>query len=269
MDYLDLFLNHKGLMTTHLNVRSIWNKIDLLRNTFTNNNVDIITFSESWLTSNIPDELIDIKGYNVIRNDRNWHDEPNSTNIKKGGGVCMYLKDCLKYKVDVLPKLTISSRDIECQNVELLLTNQKNVLIVSLYRPPNGNIETFSNIIEAALHDIDLPKKDVIILGDFNFDFLVKSNADTKCITRLISSFGLTKLINGPTRYSATKNSCIDQIVTDSNHIQHAGVADLNISDHQLIYFVKKKNKEHSVKISFEGRSYRNYDDQIFKNNLD
>ena len=46
--------------------------------------------------------------------------------------------------------------------------------------------------------------------------------------------FGLTNLINCPTRYGATKNSCIDQIVTNSNYIQYEGLADITISDHQF-----------------------------------
>ena len=121
------------------------------------------------------------------------------------------------------------------------------------------DVELFTNNIDAVLQNIDLSKKDVIILGDFNIDFLDKSSVDTKCINRLISGFGLTKLINSPTQYGATKNSCIDQIVTNSNHIYQTGVADLNISDHQLVYFVKKKNKDHPIKTTFEGRSYRNY----------
>ena len=90
MDSINKFVNHKGLLTTHLNARSIWNKIDLIRNTFINKNVDIITFSETWLTSKMPNEMIDIEGYTIVRNDRNWHEDQITQITKKGGGVYLY-----------------------------------------------------------------------------------------------------------------------------------------------------------------------------------
>ena len=260
---------HKGLLTTHLNIRSIWNKIDLIRTNFTNSSIDIITFSETWLLSDKPDELIYIQGYNVLRNDRKWSDDEFASKAKKGSGVCSFIKDSLNYKTNVIPDWNVSTKDLECQNFEISFENQKNVLIINLYRPPTGNVETFVNIFDTALQNIDLLKKDVILLGDFNIDFLDKSSKETKNVNRLVSEYGLTKRINCPTRYGATKDSCIDQIITNSNHILEAGVADINISDHQLIYYVKKKGKDQTTKTSFKGRSYRNYDLEIFKNLLD
>ena len=59
MDNSNIFGNHKGLLLTHLNVRSIWNKIDLLRNFFEGKKVDIISFAETWLNVNIIDEMLD------------------------------------------------------------------------------------------------------------------------------------------------------------------------------------------------------------------
>ena len=118
--------------------------------------------------------------------------------------------------------------------------------------------------MDTSLQTIDFAKKHVILLGDFNVDFLDKASTDTKNVNRLISVYGLMKLINTPTRFSATKNSCIDQIITNSNHIFQAGVSDVNMSDHQLIFFVQKKNKDIPTKTKFDGRSYRNYEYQRF-----
>ena len=41
-----------------------------------------------------------------------------------------------------------------------------------------------------------LLKKDVIILGDFNIDFLDKTNNGSKRTNRVITDYGLIKLIN-------------------------------------------------------------------------
>ena len=64
------------------------------------------------------------------------------------------------------------------------------------------------------------------------------------------------------------KESCIDQIVTNSNVLLAHGVADINLSDHQLVYVQRKKCKKPTKKAAFQGRSYRNYDANVFKNEL-
>ena len=46
-------------------------------------------------------------------------------------------------------------------------------------------------------------------------------------------------------------------------------MADINISDHQLIYFIKKKQRDIPTKTTFEGRSYRNYDCELLSERLD
>ena len=219
MDNSNIFGNHKGLLLTHLNVRSIWNKIDLLRNLFEGKKVDIISFSETWLNVNIIDEMLDFKGYNLIRNDRKWTDADTSAKAKKGGGICTYIREGLSFILNVIPNLNVSTVDIECQCCEIVLANQKNTLFMNTYRPPQGNVDTFVKSVDQALENIDTNKEDIIMMGDFNIDFLDKSNNDTKSMNRLVSENGLIKLINAATRYSVNKNSCIDQIITNSKHI--------------------------------------------------
>ena len=68
------------------------------------------------------------------------------------------------------------------------------------------------------------------------------------------------KLVKTPTRFSATKNSCVDQIITNFNHILQAGASEINISDHQLIFCVRKKKKDIPTKTNVDWRSYRNYE---------
>ena len=65
MEEVDLFKSHKGLLLSHLNIRSLFNKIDTVRETFKNLNFDIITFSETWLREYIPDNLLNLDGFNL------------------------------------------------------------------------------------------------------------------------------------------------------------------------------------------------------------
>ena len=109
----------------HLNIRSLWSKIDLFKDFFSEYNADLITLSETWLTPELPDQFIELKGYCVICNDRKWSDQQASQTLKKGGGICTYIREGLNYKIDILPDLNVSSVDLECQNIELIMENQK------------------------------------------------------------------------------------------------------------------------------------------------
>ena len=71
-------------------------------------------------TSQCPDTFIDIENYVCIRNDRSWSNPDTPGQIKKGGGVCLYLND----------QLNISPNSFELHNeiqwIEIINTNCKN-----------------------------------------------------------------------------------------------------------------------------------------------
>ena len=72
-----------------LNIVTLPGKIDEIRNSVCNKNVDLIAFSETRLNTSIPDGLTHIDGYEVVRKDRS----------RNGGGVCIYLRNCTNFKV--------------------------------------------------------------------------------------------------------------------------------------------------------------------------
>ncbi len=67
----------KGLSFVNLNILC---KIDELRCFVNENPISIMTLNETRLDFNIPNEEINIQGYDVLRKDRN----------RQGGGVGMY-----------------------------------------------------------------------------------------------------------------------------------------------------------------------------------
>ena len=60
----------------------------------------------------------------------------------------------------------------------------------------------------------------------------------------------------------------ISFLQNNSDHVYESGTLNLNYSDHQAIFVTKKKNKMKTDKISFTGRSYRNYNAEEFQNTL-
>ena len=107
-------LKARGLHICHLNVRSLWNKFELIKQQIINSNISVFCISESWLNPNITDEMIYIPGYSVARLDRSWSNT-DSVTASKGGGLCIYIKNGIPFSTTECDKFNKSTKDIECQ----------------------------------------------------------------------------------------------------------------------------------------------------------
>ena len=211
----------KGMHLGHINIRSITNKWDVFKTQFLSTNLHILTISETWLNEKLPSEFYKLtNNYTFLRNDRNWSDEGH-LNIKKGGGVALYVKNSLNYSDVDFIHLNTNNKNIESQWVSIKQPNSRTILIGNVYRPPQGNIETFIQVLEDILTSMDLSKIELFIMGDLNIDILEKKNPNTKKLLELIKTFGLRQLIKTPTRYSKDKNSCITVILVGQMTIQN------------------------------------------------
>ena len=270
MESLKEFVSQKGFHCAHLNVRSLTNKHDLLSQAVENcdNNLHVLGLSETWLTDQIPDNFVHINNFACIRNDRTWSTAINPANTKKGGGVCLYLSEHLNWSPTSYCDFNRSNNDIEIQWVEINNEKCRNFLIVNGYRPPDGKVVNFIEYLELALNSIDLTKCDLFMMGDFNIDYLDRRSEDSKKLKGVLKQFGLDQIVNKPTRYSQTRDSCLDLICTNSDHIANVMVCNINLSDHEMVVFTRKKVKTKFEKIAFTGRSYKNYDKNNFTERL-
>lgn len=250
-----------GLQFIHLNVRSLLPKVDELRNNFLTKSMDVLCFSETWLHQNITNVTIELPGYDVLRNDR-----PH----KRGGGTCIYIDQRLQYEKCLS---NISNVEVEIQSITLLGNNNdslktKPIIVVVIYRPPHSNYAHAYDTIKNYLNSItNLNKKELIVVGDLNWDYLDKKGQGYKYLRDLEIEFGLEQTISIPTRCSVNKFSLIDIILTDMNNVMASGCLDVSISDHFPTYIIKKREKvikKYELKIC---RSYKYYDRTIFMEN--
>ena len=268
---LDEIRNLRGLHLAHLNVRSLANKWDNVKANFMNSSIHILTFSETWLHEQLPNNMFHLSNdYTLLRLDRDWNDNNNPNSPpKKGGGVCTFIRNNLDFSENTHSSLNMSSKDIEMQWLSISQKPNKTILIANCYRPPQGNIDRFIEILENILDDMNLTKIEIFLLGDFNIDILEKNDDKNKKFINTLKQFGLKQLIDEPTRYSNEKNSGIDLIFTNSDIISKSGVANVNLSDHQMILLTRKKAKSRKQRCSFEGRSYRHYNKEIFQEQIE
>ena len=254
----------KGFKVTHLNVRSILKKIDQLRIFFQNSEIDVLTFSETWLGSHLQSGLVGIEGYKLYRADR----AAKGKKKKRGGGLITYIKNKYSSSCEQLGELNVSDKNLEAQWFLIHRPHCKNVVICNLYRPPSGNLDKAVSYLGECFDTINTDKSDVFILGDLNVDFQNKSSPSFKKVNFFAQSRGLAQLVSTTTRNTSKSQTLLDVVLSNSRFIKQAGTLEHHISDHQPIYVVHKKGRDKRESVRFEGRSYRNYDRDIFKEML-
>jgi len=79
----------RGLKLSHLNVRSLFPKMEEIRMLLKDQPLDIFTISETWLTGSISDQELYVPGYSLVRQDRLQ---------KKGGGTAVYVRDGIPFQ---------------------------------------------------------------------------------------------------------------------------------------------------------------------------
>ena len=107
------FCGAKGIHITHLNIRSLMSKLDMCRHYLEESNISIATLSETWLHTRIPDCMLQMKGYQLVRLARQTTNNRNQT--KAGGGLCVYVKDTIKIDTSTLAHLNKSNENIEAR----------------------------------------------------------------------------------------------------------------------------------------------------------
>jgi hypothetical protein len=87
-----------------------------------------------------------------------------------------------------------------------------------------------------------LENKELIIMGDVNCDFFKSPpDAHTRKLQFLSSLYQFDQLINEPTRVTGTSATGIDLIFTNrAENILNSGIVHVGISDHSLIFVVRK-----------------------------
>lgn len=259
----DATRTHRGLKIAHLNARSIVSKSDSLSLWLEEGKYDIVTINETWLSPDIPTSYLDIGGYEILRQDR--------ATGKKGGGLAILLRRerNITYSEQKLMHLNISTTDVELQLLDIKVGQNKKMIIANCYRPPSGVVNECFNRIENSLDTIDnLEEYEIYINGDFNIAYNLENTSEFKKLKQFERKYNLTQLIKTPTRCTAKSRNILDLMMTNSKIILASGSEELNISDHQPVWLIRKKLPIKPTYVNFKCRCYTNYDKQTYQNEL-
>ena len=194
------FSNLKGFKVGHLNITSLTKHLDELLVYMQDQPFDILTMNETRLDNSVRDNEVEIPGYDIIRKDRN----------RNGGGVAVYIRKNITFanRNNLVPVA------LEAICIEINKPKSKPLLVATWYRPPNSKTELFQHF-EKFLELIDDEKKELVITGDLNCDFLQSNeNQQTKKLIGIMNTFQLQQHITTPTRITAQSQTLIDVILT-------------------------------------------------------
>jgi hypothetical protein len=203
------------------------------------NNFDIIALTETWLKNEDEMNMFKIPNYNLEFKHR--------TN-KNGGGVLLYIKDCLAYSVEGEIN-DIKFESFEHISISITRQNSHKENFICIYKPPNTKMKHFINEFEQLLDG--LTSKHIVICGDFNIDLLKYDHQkETKNFVDNMFSNCFIPLINKPTRISHKSATLIDNFWVKDSILPSqldAGILTEDISDHLPIFYISDKLKSQKV----------------------
>uniref|UniRef100_A0A803JAV9 Reverse transcriptase domain-containing protein n=1 Tax=Xenopus tropicalis TaxID=8364 RepID=A0A803JAV9_XENTR len=207
------------------NARSLSGKLGELQAIACIENYDLIGITETWWDDKC-DWAANLNGYTLFRRDRE---------IKKGGGVCLYVKSDLKP----------CNKDITNENVESLwveisvgLKVTKKMIIGVCYKPPRIDEGDEAQLLLQMEEASKLGQ--VVVMGDFNYpdidwsNGVAKSERASRFVNMLNDNF-LFQAVQEPTR----NDSILDLVISNNAElISNICVGEhLGNSDHNMVSF--------------------------------
>ena len=213
---------------------TIFNNIDGNASNFDSFVVDITQYNHSFSVVGIAETNIDIECKDAYRIP-GYVSEYNSKmpGKSKGSGVALYIKEDLSYtRID---KLCKCSENLECLFISV--TNlDKPQMVGVLYRPPGGDrseaIKEFDSLM------LEIPDKNVVLLGDFNFNLFDASSSNS-----FENSLFCNNMIPVISLATHEKPGCaptlIDNILMNTTeNLVGAGVLESRVSHHFPIFCI-------------------------------
>jgi hypothetical protein len=194
-----------NLTFCHINIRSI--KAENRLTAFINqvkDRYDIISTSETWLTSTDSSKTFEIPGYTGPYR----HDRP----VQKGGGIMVWVTDSIIVK----ERNDLHENNLEMLWLQLDLPKSK-ILFGTCYRQPDGTYgdDFWEKLQTSYSRAKQSPIRNILMTGDFNAEVQTDRNAYDE-LQAFLATNHLYQHVTVPTRITPTRASILDLIITNS-----------------------------------------------------
>ena len=264
-----------------MNVGSVKNKADSIKDYIIHSKADIMVISESWLFQDPIENATYVNamvplGYKLIHNPR--------SDGRIGGGVGIIARnsvDIKRVKKNKSSPISEQFEHLECV-VSLLKDQRSNVKLAVVYRPSptsvNGlKVKEFWKDWKKFLNSYAKEHREFIILGDLNFHLDETYLSTTKKFNTILEGLDLVQLVSKPTH---TAGHILDVVITkpenniisDSLIIHDPGLSDrygnVTTNHHFAIDMSLNYSKPGPSKKSIQYRSLNNINQEAFSRDL-
>ena len=248
----------KSLKMLFLNIQSVRNKTIEVHDLIVDRQLDIIVLVETWLYDSGDETFITEmtpRGY-ICRS------FPRAG--RRGGGICVILRDTLIGSTKCLPLLYKSFEAIDIQ----VSCDSTTISIIGLYRPPPSRKNCLTNRMffedfSKLLSDFGNAHREFCIVGDFNFHFDNTINCEVVRLKSLLSDHSLMQLTDRPTH---SRGHILDWFVVQcEGHCSLHAVEDLALSDHSALIGCIELSRPSRPKRSVTSRKLRAIDHAAFR----
>ena len=171
---------------------------------------------------------MNIPNYNFVRKDRQ----------SNGGGLIIYYRNNLA----CIHRVDLEASSVEMIWLEVRNNRQKPFLICYVYKPPMASSD-WTDYVEQSLEKGSSENKEVLLLGDLNFNILNKTGPVRAWLLKT-EALNFSQLVCSPTRVTDVSETIIDHAYSNEpNNIIKVSVPKYSISDHYPVCITRKISK--------------------------
>ena len=201
--------------------------------------------------------LYNFEGYNFF-----------GSNRKTGTlGVGLYISSQIEAK-----RIKTNFKQLQPEMIFVECKFRKTIVLVGvIYKSPGVSYKSYEEITES-IASITTKYSHVILLGDYNINFLRPDSPDTRFFkTNILEQFGLEQIIKKPTRITRNSRSLLDLIlVNNPSMVKHSDVIDLPaLSDHALTYLTYAVKRPKFLPKKILRRDFRKFSSSDFNMDID
>ena len=236
LDKLKKFSNSNDgeLKILHLNINSIFNKIDSIHDILDLGTFDIIFINESKLDNTVPDSHLSHIRYTLHRRDRKFLNDAELG--RHGGGLLIFIRKFYIHSIEICDKF-------EAMHLSVTHNNTTAHFIVCYKSPSLVSNNVFLEFLDLKVSDIN-PDDPLFIIGDLNMDL---NSFHGNLLQDFMADFVLTNFVKESTRVASRlsrKNSSskfsesstlLDVILHNDILITETLVVGCPFSDHKFV----------------------------------
>ena len=249
--------NPNNIIISHVNVNSIKNNFFYFQDVLLKGLLDILCITETKLDETYLDSIFHCNGYKCYRKDRN----------ARSGGLMVLIRDDIAHTR--MPKYEMTDNETHIESMVFEIVHEKlSFFVIVTYKNPKVENGKFITSISEIYKQISKNNKDSILLGDINIDM---SNANNEFTQSICNIYDLTNIISKPTCHKAVRGSLIDPIIVSNTHnfFKPFNVTCGSSDFHNMVGCVIRTAYPKTKPFKLEYRSYKSFNDNMFKRDID